>query len=307
MYTKYMEEGEPRLSEEDGMIRQKAYAKVNIGLDVLRRRPDGYHELKMIMQTVDIFDDLTFEREREPGIRLRIEGADLPADENNLVYRAAALMMEERQIKEGVAITVTKRIPIAAGMAGGSADAAAAMRGLNALFEMGYATEALRELGVRLGADIPYCITGGTMLSEGIGEVLTPLPAPPECYLVVAKPDIDVSTAFVYQNLRADSLPFHPDIDGMVKALAAGDLGGITDRMENVLETVTVPAYPVIDRIKTRMRELGAENALMSGSGPTVFGIYKEQETAKKAAAIIREEKLAGAVFATRFCEGVNV
>lgn len=307
MYTKYMEEGEPRLSEEDGMIRQKAYAKVNIGLDVLRRRPDGYHELKMIMQTVDIFDDLTFEREREPGIRLRIEGADLPADENNLVYRAASLMMEERQIKEGVAITVTKRIPIAAGMAGGSADAAAAMRGLNALFEMGYATEALRELGVRLGADIPYCITGGTMLSEGIGEVLTPLPAPPECYLVVAKPDMDVSTAFVYQNLRADSLLFHPDIDGMVKALAAGDLGGITDRMGNVLETVTVPAYPVIDRIKTRMRELGAENALMSGSGPTVFGIYKEQETAKKAAAIIREEKLAGAVFATRFCEGVNV
>lgn len=307
MYTKYMEEGEPRLSEEDGMIRQKAYAKVNIGLDVLRRRPDGYHELKMIMQTVDIFDDLTFEREREPGIRLRIEGADLPADENNLVYKAAALMMEERQIKEGVAITVTKRIPIAAGMAGGSADAAAAMRGLNALFEMGYATEALRELGVRLGADIPYCITGGTMLSEGIGEVLTPLPAPPECYLVVAKPDMDVSTAFVYQNLRADSLPFHPDIDGMVKALAAGDLGGITDRMGNVLETVTVPAYPVIDRIKTRMRELGAENALMSGSGPTVFGIYKEQETAKKAAAIIREEKLAGAVFVTRFCEGVNV
>lgn len=307
MYTKYMEEGKPWLSEEDGMIRQKAYAKVNIGLDVLRRRPDGYHELKMIMQTVDIFDDLTFEREREPGIRLRIEGADLPADENNLVYRAAALMMEERQIKEGVAITVTKRIPIAAGMAGGSADAAAAMRGLNALFEMGYATEALRELGVRLGADIPYCITGGTMLSEGIGEVLTPLPAPPECYLVVAKPDMDVSTAFVYQNLRADSLLFHPDIDGMVKALAAGDLGGITDRMGNVLETVTVPAYPVIDRIKTRMRELGAENALMSGSGPTVFGIYKEQETAKKAAAIIREEKLAGAVFATRFCEGVNV
>lgn len=307
MYTKYMKEGEPRLSEEDGMIRQKAYAKVNIGLDVLRRRPDGYHELKMIMQTVDIFDDLTFEREREPGIRLRIEGADLPADENNLVYKAAALMMEERQIKEGVAITVTKRIPIAAGMAGGSADAAAAMRGLNALFEMGYATEALRELGVRLGADIPYCITGGTMLSEGIGEVLTPLPAPPECYLVVAKPDMDVSTAFVYQNLRADSLPFHPDIDGMVKALAAGDLGGITDRMGNVLETVTVPAYPVIDRIKTRMRELGAGNALMSGSGPTVFGIYKEQETAKKAAAIIREEKLAGAVFATRFCEGVNV
>lgn len=290
-----------------GMVRQKAYAKVNIGLDVLRRRPDGYHELKMIMQTVDIFDDLTFEREREPGIRLSIEGADLPADENNLVYKAAALMMEQKQIGEGVAIKVTKRIPIAAGMAGGSADAAAAMRGLNTLFEMGYSAEELRELGVRLGADIPYCITGGTMLSEGIGEVLTPLPAPPECYLAVAKPNIDVSTAFVYQNLHADSLPFHPDIDGMVKALAAGDLKGITDRMENVLETVTVPIYPVIDKIKRRMCELGAENALMSGSGPTVFGIYKEQKTAKKAAEIIREENLAEAVFATRFCEGASV
>lgn len=286
------------------MVRQRAYAKVNIGLDVLRRRPDGYHELKMIMQTVDIFDDLTFEREKEPGIRLRIEGADLPANENNLVYRAAALLMEERRIREGVAITVTKRIPIAAGMAGGSADAAAALRGLNLLFEMGYSAEELRKLGVRLGADIPYCISGGTMLSEGIGEVLTPLPAPPECYLAVAKPDIDVSTAFVYQNLRADSLPFHPDIDGMAKALAAGDLRGITDRMGNVLETVTVPAYPVIDRIKSRMRELGAENALMSGSGPTVFGIYKEQKIAEKAAETIREEKLAGAVFATRFCGG---
>lgn len=289
------------------MVTQKAYAKVNIGLDVLRRRPDGYHELKMIMQTVDIFDDLTFEREKEPGIRLRIDGADLPADESNLVHKAAALMIEEGQISEGVAITVTKRIPIAAGMAGGSADAAAAMRGLNVLFEMGYSAGALRELGVRLGADIPYCISGGTMLSEGIGEVLTPLPAPPECYLVVAKPDIDVSTAFVYQNLRADSLPFHPDIDGMAKALAAGDLRGITDRMGNVLETVTVPAYPVVDRIKRRMRELGAENALMSGSGPTVFGIYKEQKTAEKAAEMIRAENLAGAVFATRFCEGVNV
>lgn len=289
------------------MVTQKAYAKVNIGLDVLGRRPDGYHELKMIMQTVDLFDDLAFERAREPGIRLRIDGADLPSDENNLVYRAAALLMEEKQIKEGVSISLTKRIPIAAGMAGGSADAAAAMRGLNILFGMGYSAEELRKLGVRLGADIPYCISGGTMLSEGIGEVLTPLPAPPACYLTVAKPDIDVSTAFVYQNLKADSLSFHPDIDGMARALAAGDLKGITDRMGNVLETVTVPAYPVIDRIKKRMCELGAENALMSGSGPTVFGIFREREQAEQAAGRIREEKLAGAVFATRFCGGVNV
>ncbi len=283
------------------MVTQKAYAKVNIGLDVLRRRPDGYHELKMIMQTVNICDELTFEKKREPGILLRIEGAALPTDKNNLVCRAAALLLEEKQIGEGVSITLKKRIPIAAGMAGGSADAAATMRGLNILFEMGCSAEELRRLGVKLGADIPYCILGGTMLSEGIGEVLTPLPPPPACHLVVAKPDIDVSTAFVYQHLRADSLPFHPDIDGMAEALAAGDLKGITDRMGNVLETVTVREYPVIDKIKKRMCELGAENALMSGSGPTVFGIYKEKETAEKAAGIIREEKLAGAVFVTEF------
>lgn len=288
------------------MIKQKAFAKVNIGLDVLRRRPDGYHELKMIMQTVDICDDLSFEKTSEPGIHLRIDGADLPADGSNLAYRAAALLMEEKHISEGVSISLKKRIPIAAGMAGGSADAAAVMRGLNALFEMEYSMEALRELGVKLGADIPYCISGGTMLSEGIGEVLTPLPAPPECHLVVVKPDIDVSTAFVYQNLRVGSLPFHPDIDGMARALAKGDLKGITDRMGNVLETVTVREYPVIDTIKRRMCELGAENALMSGSGPTVFGIYKEKETAENTARAFREEKLAGTVFVTRFCEGVN-
>ena len=288
------------------MIKQKAFAKVNIGLDVLRRRPDGYHELKMIMQTVDICDDLCFEKTNESGIHLRIDGADLPADESNLAYRAAALIMEEKQIREGVSVTLKKRIPIAAGMAGGSADAAAVMRGLNALFEMDYSVEDLQKLGVKLGADIPYCILGGTMLSEGIGEVLTPLPAPPECHLVVAKPDIDVSTAFVYRNLQVDRLSFHPDIDGMAEALAAGDLKGITDRMGNVLETVTVREYPVIDKIKRRMCELGAENALMSGSGPTVFGIYKEKELAENAAEAFKEEKLAGTVFATRFCEGVN-
>ena len=283
------------------MIREKAYAKINLGLDVLRRRSDGYHEVKMIMQTVDICDDLIFEKREEPGIGFRIEGSDLPADENNLVYRAAALLMEKQQIREGVSITLQKRIPIAAGMAGGSADAAAALRGLNELFEMGYSVEELKELGVTVGAQIRCCIQGGTMLSEGIGEILTPLSAPPTCHLVIAKPDIDVSTAFVYGRLQADSLSFHPDIDGMAAALAAGDLKGITDRMGNVLETVTVREYPVIDRLKRVMRELGAENALMSGSGPTVFGIYTEKEKAEKAAAAIRKEELASAIFVTGF------
>ncbi len=284
------------------MIREKAYAKINLGLDVLRRRPDGYHEVKMIMQTVDICDELTFEKREEPGIELQIEGADLPADENNLVYRAAALLLEKKQIREGVSITLQKKIPIAAGMAGGSADAAATLRGVNALFGMGYSAEELKEIGVTLGADIPYCIQGGTMLSEGIGEILTPLSEPPACHLVIAKPDIDVSTAFVYGHLQADKLTFHPDIDGMAAALAAGELRGITDRMGNVLETVTVKEYPVIDKLKRMMCELGAENALMSGSGPTVFGIYREKEEAEKAAAAIRAEEPAASVFVTGFC-----
>lgn len=286
------------------MIKEKAYGKINLGLDVLRRRPDGYHEVKMIMQTVDICDDLTFEKRQEPGVALEIEGAELPADEDNLICRAAALLLKEKNIAEGVRITLKKRIPIAAGMAGGSADAAATLRGLNALFELGCSTGELQELGVKLGADIPYCIAGGTMLSEGIGEILTPLPFPPACHLVVAKPAIDVSTAFVYGHLQADKLAFHPDIDGMVKALAGGDLKGITDRMGNVLETVTEREYPVIGRLKALMCEMGAENALMSGSGPTVFGICKEKETAAQIAAAIEEKKLAGTVFVTTFCEG---
>lgn len=288
------------------MIKEKAYAKINLGLDVLKRRADGYHEVKMIMQTIGICDDLTFEKSEAPGIHLEIAGVDLPADENNLVCRAAMLIMETGKVAEGVHITLQKRIPIAAGMAGGSADAAAALRGLNNLFGLGYSTRELRELGVRLGADIPYCIEGGTMLSEGIGEILTPLPAPPDCHLVVAKPDLDVSTAFVYGNLKVDSLPFHPDIDGMAKALARGDLAGITDRMGNVLETVTEKAYPVIAQLKGQMRDLGAENALMSGSGPTVFGICKEKETAEEIAAAIREKEPACAVFVTTFYEGMK-
>lgn len=285
-------------------IYQKAYAKINIGLDVLRRRADGYHEVRMIMQTVDIFDELIIEKKAQAGIELQTDHRELPSDGSNLICKAAELLFRERKITEGVKITMVKRIPIAAGMAGGSSDAAAAMRGLNALFEMGYSVSQLQELGVRLGADIPYCITGGTMLSEGIGEILTPLPAPPECFLLIAKPDINVSTGFVYGNLHADTLEFHPDIDGMIGALEAGSRKGMTDRLGNVLETVTVKEYPVIDRIKEVMRTQGAENALMSGSGPTVFGIFGQKETAEAAAAAIREQQLAGQIFVTTFYNG---
>ena len=280
---------------------QRAYAKINIGLDVLRRRADGYHEVKMIMQTVDIYDELVLERRKQPGIELRMDNSELPSGGDNLICRAADLLFREKEITGGVNISLTKRIPIAAGMAGGSADAAAALRGLNELFDMGYSLKELQALGVGLGADIPYCLAGGTMLSEGIGEILTPLPAPPAAHLVIAKPDINVSTAFVYGNLHADRLAWHPDIDGMIVALQKGDLDGITGRLGNVLETVTVKAHPVIEQIKELLRKQGAENALMSGSGPTVFGIFKEKETAARAAEAVERGRLAKQIFVTTF------
>ncbi len=270
---------------------QRAYAKINIGLDVLRRRADGYHEVKMIMQTVDIYDELVLERRKEPGIELRMDNSELPSGGDNLICRAADLLFREKKITEGVNISLTKRIPIAAGMAGGSADAAAALRGVNELFDLGYSLKELQALGVGLGADIPYCLAGGIMLSEGIGEILTPLPAPPAAHLVIAKPDINVSTAFVYGNLHADRLAWHPDIDGMIAALQKG----------NVLETVTVKAHPVIEQIRELLRKQGAENALMSGSGPTVFGIFKEKETAARAAEAVERGRLAKQIFVTTF------
>ncbi len=280
---------------------QRAYAKINIGLDVLRRRADGYHEVKMIMQTVDIYDELVLERRKEPGIELRMDNSELPSGGDNLICRAADLLFREKKITEGVNISLTKRIPIAAGMAGGSADAAATLRGVNELFDLGYSLKELQALGVGLGADIPYCLAGGTMLSEGIGEILTPLPAPPAAHLVIAKPDINVSTAFVYGNLHADRLAWHPDIDGMIAALQKGDLDGITGRLGNVLETVTVKAHPVIEQIRELLRKQGAENALMSGSGPTVFGIFKEKETAARAAEAVERGRLAKQIFVTTF------
>ena len=282
-------------------IRKNAYAKINLGLDVLRKRADGYHEVKMIMQTVDIYDTLTFTKREQPGILLKTDKEELSAGTDNLIYKAAACLMKEAGISQGVEIVLQKRIPIAAGMAGGSTDAAATLTGLNELFSLDYSLEELQKLGVTLGADIPYCLMGGCALSEGIGEILTKLPSPPQCNLVIAKPDINVSTKFVYENLHAETLIFHPDIDGMTEAVRMGSLKGITDRLGNVLETVTVREYPVIDKIKTLMKDAGAENALMSGSGPTVFGIFTEKKDAESAAEQIKAEDLAKEVFVTGF------
>ncbi len=278
----------------------KAYAKINLGLDVVRRLENGYHEVKMVMQTVGIYDTLTLER-MEQGIVITTDSGELPVGEDNLIYKAALLMMEHFHISEGIRIHLQKNIPIAAGMAGGSTDAAATMKGMNELFALGASLEELMELGVKIGADVPYCIMGGTALSEGIGEKLTALTPAPDCYLLVAKPDINVSTKYVYEHLDAAGVAKHPDIDGMVEAIREGSLQGVVERMENVLETVTVPAYPIIDTIKQRMKELGAENSLMSGSGPTVFGIFTEKEKADRAYNIMKDEQFAKQIFVTEF------
>ena len=282
-------------------IVKKANAKINLGLDVLRRREDGYHEVKMIMQMVDLSDILTFESRDDEEIHIMTNSGKLPCDENNLIYKAAMVLCAETGKKIGVDIYLEKRIPIAAGMAGGSTDAAATFLALNKMLGSPLSKEKLQEISVKVGADVPYCIMGGTALSEGIGEVLTPLPSPPQVHLLIAKPDADVSTAFVYKNLRLDTLEKHPDIDGMKKAIEDGDLQGIASRMENVLETVTIPAYPLIGQIKEVCKQEGAMNALMSGSGPTVFAMYTDKEKAENAAKRIREEMKIQEVFVTGF------
>ena len=282
-------------------LTRKAYAKINLGLDVLRRREDGYHEVKMIMQTVDIYDVLTFVKAPADVFRLSVDSAQIPDDDNNLVLKAARLLFATAGIDAGVEVTLQKNIPVAAGMAGGSTDAAATLIGLNALYDLRFTTEQLQEIGVKLGADIPYCIMGGTALSRGIGEILRPLPAPPRAHLVIAKPDLMISTKYVYENLHANSLKVHPNIDGMIEALSNQDLIKMCSLMGNVLETVTEKENPIITQIKDLMKEQGATGALMSGSGPTVFGIFTEEEKARNCFQKIQEENLAKQLFLTGF------
>lgn len=281
----------------------KAYAKINLGLDVIGRRPNGYHDVKMIMQTVDIYDELTFEISDRSEVVLTVSDPQIPVGDDNLIVRAAKLLMEEFHIDQGLKIYLKKNIPMAAGMAGGSTDAACTLKAVNELFHLGLSDQELMDRGVRLGADIPYCIMGKTALSEGIGEILTPLKTPPKAYLVVAKPDINVSTKFVYENLHLEEIERHPDIDGMVQALEDGDLFGICDRMENVLAKVTEELYPIIQTLKTCMIEQGALNAIMSGSGPTVFGIFNDKTKAEEAYQAIEKQELVKQLFLTTFQE----
>lgn len=260
-----------------------AYAKINLGLDVLRKREDGYHEVCMIMQSLELHDIITIAKAETEAITIRTNLSYIPNDQGNLVHKAAALFLDHIGNKDGLQIKLEKNIPVAAGLAGGSSDAAATLKGLNELYQAGLSTEELMKLGVRIGADVPYCLLLGTALSEGIGEVLTSLPPMPNCMILLVKPDFSVSTKYVYENLRLNSSSVHPDISAMQRALLSGDLSELTTHMDNILQTVTVKNYPIITDIKNKMLELGAMASLMSGSGPTVFGIFKDHTTAKSA------------------------
>lgn len=288
-------------------ITRNAYAKINLGLDVTGRLPNGYHEVKMIMQNVAICDTLTFSRRQDGEIVITTNEGTLPVNADNLIYKAVLLLRELSGNSEGVSIHLEKRIPVAAGMAGGSTDAAATLLGVNELLGLGFSRERLQKESVKIGADVPYCVLARTALSEGIGEKLTAVCPPPFAYLVVAKPDINVSTPVVYRKLDEKASYAHPDIDGMLLSMEKGNLKGITDRLANVLELVTIEDYPVIAEIKKLLTDNGALGALMSGSGPSVFGIFGEEKTAKRAYDALKETNLAKQLFLTTFQNGENV
>ena len=274
------------------MITEKAYAKINLSLDVTGKRPDGYHDVRMIMQTVDICDELTFEKSEE-GITIDVGGSPLPNDKDNLIYKAASAVIEKCCIKGGVRITLDKHIPIAAGMAGGSSDAAATLRGVNRLFECGLSYDELRSLGVRIGADVPYCVEGGTVLAEGIGEKLTRLKDLPTLCIAVAKPKRGVSTGNIYKSLDEifENVP-HPDVDAMLDAMRCCPGPAFIKYLGNILEHVTIPLCPEVDDIKKIFEDSGAAGTLMTGSGPTVFAFFDSQEKTEEAISAARKSGL---------------
>ena len=265
-----------------------ARAKINTALDVVGKREDGYHDLRMIMQTVNLCDNITISKSKEKGIRLQSNLSWLPCDSRNLVYRAAQEMIDACGIKGGVDIELKKRIPAAAGLAGGSADCAATLIGMRSLYGINMPNEQLMKIGESLGADVPFCIMRGTALAEGKGEILTPLPPFPDTFVLLAKPPINVSTPVIFKEFSQAEVKERPDIEKMIAYIKQGDLKGICETMCNVLETVTVNKYPVISDINRSMMEYGADGSMMSGSGPTVFGFYDSYEKGLEALKFIR-------------------
>ena len=273
-------------------IRLKARAKINLGLDVIGRRENGYHDVRMVMQTVGLYDRIIMTRIPEEEIRIKTNIGFLPVNENNLVYKAIMLMKNKYKLDGGIEVDLNKFIPVAAGMAGGSSDAACALFGMNRLFELNVPMRELMKLGVEIGADVPYCLMRGTALAEGIGEKLTRLPDMPFCHILIAKPPVNVSTKLVYEKLDNTDVKLHPDIDGIIEAIKLKDVA-------LVLESVTVPLYPVIDSIKKDMIEHGAINAMMSGSGPTVFGIFPDEQSMIACQQFLRQKGEARQVYTT--------
>ncbi|MFA7636742.1 MAG: 4-(cytidine 5'-diphospho)-2-C-methyl-D-erythritol kinase [Monoglobales bacterium] len=267
-----------------------ANAKINLTLDVLRKREDGYHELKMIMQTVSLFDSINI-RKKESGISLKTSLKYLPTDRRNIAYAAAELFFECAGIKDGVSINIKKSIPVAAGLAGGSSNAAAVLVGLNKMYDNIFSEHELCKMGEKLGSDVPFCIAGGCALCEGRGEILTQLPDLPATTFLVAKPPIRVSTTEVYSHLRVDKLTEHPDTEGTVGAIKRGDREAVAVRMFNVLETVTAKEHPEIKRIKQEMIDFGAMGSVMSGSGPAVIGLFKDKKLANDARVYMQKKR----------------
>lgn len=281
-------------------MRLRAMAKINLGLDIIGKREDGYHEVRMIMQTIRMYDVLEIRKKTSPGISLSTNLPYIPCDERNLVYKAAKILMDEFHVEEGLSMKLTKSVPVAAGMAGGSSDAAAAFVGVNRLFHLGLSQEELMKRAVQVGADVPYCVMRGTALAEGIGEKLTRLPDLPDCYILIGKPGINVSTRTAYENLDLNEIRRRPDIDGMIRDIKNKDLYSMTGKMENVFEPGIMAKYPVIREIRDLMEKQGALKAMMSGSGPTVFGIFDDAGKMQNAARALKKSGLAKTVFATR-------
>jgi len=252
----------------------KAPAKINLALDVLHKRSDGFHEVEMIMTTIDLADRVELELLNEDKIHILSHNRYVPDDQRNLAFQAAQLLKDRFQVKQGVMISIEKTIPVAAGLAGGSSDAAATLRGLNKLWNLGLTMDELAELGSEIGSDVSFCVYGGTALAKGRGEIITQIPAPPTCWVILAKPFIGVSTAEVYRRLDINET-VHPNIAGMIEAIHEHDYQKVCSNVGNVLEEVTLNLHPEVALIKEQMKRFGADAVLMSGSGPTVFGIVQ--------------------------------
>jgi 4-diphosphocytidyl-2-C-methyl-D-erythritol kinase len=262
-------------------ISVKAPAKINLSLDVLHKREDGYHEVKMVMTTVDLADRINLTLRNDKGIKIDSTSGFIPNDRRNLAYQAAELLQERFHIKKGVSIHIEKNIPVAAGLAGGSSDAAATLKGLNQLWNLGLSLDQLAVLGAEIGSDVSFCVYGGTALATGRGEIIKHIPSPPSCWIILAKPSTGVSTAEVYRRLKLENIT-HPNVEKMVEAIHRKNYKLMCSELGNVLEDVTLSLYPEVEQIKRQMEQLGADGVLMSGSGPTVFGITKYESRMRR-------------------------